>query len=193
MLLFSHFSTHEEAGTECTIYCLLFMDIILQVKQYVYRSGQELKVPGGLGSQISRHSAHDGGKVVSPRHRPPLPSRKYSWYSFLLEAESTPGAIVRAEGLCQWKILVTPSGIDPATFRVVAQCLNQLRHRVPVTSSKSYIPLRWRCGPMRAMASSFLRFRNHTQRRITIGRTPLDEWSARRRDLYLTTHNTHNR
>jgi hypothetical protein len=27
----------------------------------------------------------------------------------------------------------------------------------------------------------------------TLGRTPLDEWSARRRDLYLTSHNTHNR
>jgi hypothetical protein len=27
----------------------------------------------------------------------------------------------------------------------------------------------------------------------TLGRTPLDEWSARRRDLYLTTHNTHKR
>ena len=27
----------------------------------------------------------------------------------------------------------------------------------------------------------------------TLGRTPLDEWSVRRRDLYLTTHNTHNR
>jgi hypothetical protein len=26
---------------------------------------------------------------------------------------------------------------------------------------------------------------------ITLDRTPLDEWSARRRDLYLTTHNTH--
>jgi hypothetical protein len=51
----------------------------------------------------------------------------------------------------------------------------------------------WRCNPTRAMASSFLRFRDHTQRRITVGRTPLDEWSARRRDLYLTTHNTHNR
>jgi len=51
----------------------------------------------------------------------------------------------------------------------------------------------WRCGPTRAMASSFLRFLDHTQRRITVGRTPLYEWSARRRDLYLKTHNTHNR
>ena len=42
------------------------------------------------------------------------------------------------------------------------------------------------------MASSFLRFLDHTQRRITVGRTPLDEWPARRRDLYLTTHNTRN-
>jgi hypothetical protein len=36
-------------------------------------------------------------------------------------------------------------------------------------------------------------FLDHTQRRTTLGRTPLDEWSARRRDLYLTTHNTHNK
>ena len=36
-------------------------------------------------------------------------------------------------------------------------------------------------------------FLDHTQRRSTVGRTPLDERSARRRDLYLTTHDTHNR
>ena len=49
----------------------------------------------------------------------------------------------------------------------------------------------WRCSPTRARASSFLmRFLDHTQRCTTFGRTPLDEWSARRRDLYLTTHNT---
>ena len=40
---------------------------------------------------------------------------------------------------------------------------------------------------------SYTRFLDHTQRRATVGRTHLDEWSARRRDLYLTTHNTHNR
>jgi hypothetical protein len=32
-----------------------------------------------------------------------------------------------------------------------------------------------------------------TFRHTTLGRTPLDEWSARRRDLYLTAHNTHKR
>ena len=51
----------------------------------------------------------------------------------------------------------------------------------------------WRCSQTRAMASSFLRFLDHTQRRTTVGRTPLDEGSARRRDLHLTTLNTHNR
>ena len=36
-------------------------------------------------------------------------------------------------------------------------------------------------------------FLDHTQRRTTVSRTPLDESSARCRDLYLTTRDTHNR
>jgi hypothetical protein len=51
----------------------------------------------------------------------------------------------------------------------------------------------WRNSPQLAMASSFTRFLDHTQRHTTVGRTPVDGWPARRSDLYLTTHNTHNR
>ena len=51
----------------------------------------------------------------------------------------------------------------------------------------------WCKSPQWTWASSFMRFLDHTQQRITVGRTPLNKWSVRRRDLYLTTHNTHNR
>ena len=51
----------------------------------------------------------------------------------------------------------------------------------------------WRNSSQCARVSSFTRFLDHTQQRATFGRTPLDEWSAHRRDLYLTTRNTHKR
>ena len=62
-----------------------FTELWAKVKQSLYMPGQALRVPGGWGSQISWQLLHKGGKVVSNSHRPLLPPRKYSMYSFLLE------------------------------------------------------------------------------------------------------------
>ena len=51
----------------------------------------------------------------------------------------------------------------------------------------------WHNSPHLATASSFTRFLDHTERRTTDGRTPVDEWSSRCRHLYLTTLNKQNR
>ena len=50
--------------------------------------------------------------------------------------------IVRPEGLRQWKISMTPSRIEPATFRHVARCPNQLRYGVPHWSVRKW-ELHW--------------------------------------------------
>jgi len=62
-----------------------------KVRETMYRPGRALKFSEIWGFQISQKSSYESGKFVSPTHRPPLLPRKYCWYSFLLEAESTPG------------------------------------------------------------------------------------------------------
>jgi len=56
-------------------------------------------------------------------------------------------------------------------------------------NSSSFLPLRDSPSGPRLPHRGFVITLRHT----TLGRTPLDEWSTRRRVLYQTSHNTHNR
>jgi len=78
---------------------------------YRARGLQDVVIP-----RISRQSAHECGKVVSPKHRL---SRS--------QDHSVAGRFMSI------KIPMTPAVIKLATFRFVAQCLSQLRHRVALT------------------------------------------------------------
>jgi hypothetical protein len=62
--------------------------LLVDKKCYFYtglgrlRGFQELQV-----SRISRLSAHEGGKIVSSKHRPSLACKEVSWYLCMLEAQ----------------------------------------------------------------------------------------------------------
>jgi hypothetical protein len=68
-------------------------------------------------SKVFGRSALKGGKIVSPTHRPPLLSREDPWYSFLLEAVSTAGPQCDRKKKRWMRNVMTPSGMEPATFR----------------------------------------------------------------------------
>jgi hypothetical protein len=75
---------------------------------------QEFEAPKFLDichMKVVRLSALRTGRLYPPR--------RYSWYSFLLEAELTLGPDCVRKGQRKKKPM-TPSGIKPATFRLLA-------------------------------------------------------------------------
>jgi hypothetical protein len=86
--------------------------------------------------RVSRWLGLPDLKTISPWRwtgcRPYVPAaftpRRYSWYfaSWVYWR-----AKMCLKELCQWKLPMAPSGIEPVTFQLVAQCLNQLCHPVP--------------------------------------------------------------
>jgi hypothetical protein len=82
---------------------------------------QEFEAP-----RISRQSAHEGGKLVGPmqgRLNPPQEPLVLIYFS--LNRNQGPSA-------AGW---ITGTSIEPTNFWLVAQCLNQLRHRASHSSS----------------------------------------------------------
>jgi len=69
------------------------------------------------------------------------------------------------------------------------QELDQVRVVFPPGATKPIVGVYF-TALYRALASSRTRLLYHTQRRATVGRPPLNEWSVRRRDVYLTTLTT---
>jgi hypothetical protein len=105
--------------------------ITKKVKVSRNRPAVAQRFPVVLGSQISWHSAHEGGEVVSLTHRPPLPPRMFLVLIFT-RGWVDPGAMVWLEENMSLKNPVTPPGIDPGTFRLVAQRLNHYATPGPI-------------------------------------------------------------
>jgi hypothetical protein len=100
-----------------------------KVKIFLQQAVKAHRVVRRRGSHIDNRLT-DSGKVVSLTRRPPFtPSQENSWYSFQLRGWVDPRAIVRLQGFGKLKKSVS-SGLEPATFQLVALCLNQLRYRV---------------------------------------------------------------
>jgi len=104
--VFPKFKQAVEGGLAQSVIRLVkqYTVCLLIIKQSHYRPGQALRVPGSWGSQSSRHSSHEGGKVVSSKHRPPLrPPGNIPGRILLISVRDwfKPRAMVRPEGLCQ--------------------------------------------------------------------------------------------
>jgi len=96
-----------------------------------YKSGQALRVLGGWRSQILRHSTHDDVRLSAVCTGHLFPPQEISLVLIFVRSWVEPRATVQPERLSQLKIPVTPSGIEHATFRLVAQCLDRLRQWMP--------------------------------------------------------------
>ena len=104
-----------------------FITLVLKLipwKRYQKKVKQSLHRPWGCQEVkppiFSWQSAHEGGTFASLRHRPPLSPQEIFLVHISVRVWVDPRAILRPEGLSQWKIPMTPQEIEQAISRIVA-------------------------------------------------------------------------
>jgi hypothetical protein len=103
--------------------------IMEEAKQPLYSPEQALRISGCWGTQFSDNLHMNLVRLSTLRTAHFTPSPFVVLISVRGWVDNSD--IVRPEGLGQWKIPTTPSGIEPATFRLVVQCFNQMRQASP--------------------------------------------------------------
>jgi hypothetical protein len=124
------------------------------------------------GFSCPRHQAYRGSRCIAPL----ILNLGTRWRCFMPGNELPYPLKRRMDGFWRRENLFPQPGLEPRTVQPVAS-----RYTDSLLPALFFYDVTARSGF------------TITLRHATFGRTPLDRWSARRRDLYLTTYNTHKR
>jgi hypothetical protein len=120
-LQFTGIFSLRRTGSPNLCYCVLNSQSHCKGKGTLYMPGQTLRIPG---FQVEAPRFQDNRHMKVVRLSAANTPLEILLVLISVRGWVNPRTIERPEGLCQWKIPVTPSGIELATFRLVAQCLN---------------------------------------------------------------------